>query len=109
MTRYVRTAAAAPATTAARAAWTGDGLSPDIRLASAPLSTPLIAGQLRRAFGLDFSLVDLLRRPLPSPDRPLRERLAERDELGRDAAAGRLQAPRSGAGSPPPGRRPPAL
>lgn len=40
------TAAAAPATTAAIAAWNGDGLSPPKRLAAAPLST-LDKGQLR--------------------------------------------------------------
>src|SRR5688572_16508245 len=72
MIRYVRTAVAAPATAAARAAWTGDGLSPDTRLATAALRTPAICSQLE--------VVAL--RPLEEPDDwPLDELDPRRDVL----------------------------
>ena len=89
------TAAAAPATTAATAAWTGDGLSPDTRLASAPLSTPDIDAQLRpEALRLVVELelrFDELPPLLRLLELPLRVRLVAFDELGFDAAALRVR------------------
>jgi hypothetical protein len=47
MTLYITAAAAMPARAAATAAWTGDGLSPDVRLTMAPLTSPDMTDQLR--------------------------------------------------------------
>lgn len=61
---------------AARAAWAGETVSPDTRLASAPLSTPPTRDQLRLAVVRRIDeLFDLLD-PLP------RDRLDERDGAG---------------------------
>jgi hypothetical protein len=94
----VRAAAATPATTAARAACSGDGLSPETRFANAPLRTPDISAQLRLAAlrlvdELDDERLDEL--PLLVPARlrvpPLLVPPADREALGFDAAAVRLR------------------
>src|SRR3954447_18836601 len=81
MTRYVSAAAATPATTAAAAACSGEGLSPPARLANALFSTPDTQAQLlleeRRRDDDPLERFELELLPLPLVDP--RERLFDDD------------------------------